>query len=141
MRGEPDAQVARTSDLTILDWNGGHSNFAAYTLREYQPGEAVSTEARWEVNAPYFIHLPNSSDLSQGTPAISEHAYVGVRTKLAGQWHYGWILFTEYKWPAMWAYETEPNTPIDIPVPAPHAAAGLMFLAAAGVLAPRRSRA
>ncbi|GMV26652.1 MAG: hypothetical protein AMXMBFR58_26830 [Phycisphaerae bacterium] len=138
MRGEPGAEVAQITDPKLFDWNGGTNNFIAYSLREYGPGERIRSDARWRENAIYFIHLPNSMSLSEGTPCISDLAYVGVRTRIAGQWHYGWILIADHDVPLAWAYETEPNTPIDIPIPAP--SAGLIFLAAAGVLAPRRSR-
>lgn len=139
MTGEPGAEVAQLTDPKLFDWNGGTNNFIGYTLREYFTAEHVQSEARWRANAIYFVHLPNSMSLSGGTPCISDLAYVGVRTKIAGQWHYGWILFADYDTPLAWAYETEANTPIAIPVPTP--SAGLVLIAAAGVLVPRRSRA
>lgn len=65
--------------------------------------------------------------LEEGTPAVGNPAYLGVRVKMAdNQWHYGWIYFTEYAWPTMWAYETEPNVPIQVPVPGPAVCAGLI---------------
>ncbi|MBL8964845.1 MAG: PEP-CTERM sorting domain-containing protein [Phycisphaeraceae bacterium] len=133
--GEPGMQTAKTTNPVTIDWNG-HLFFSQHPTREYHPGESVSIADNWDIESIYFYHLPHTWDLTKGTPAISEAAYLGVRTQIAGRWHYGWILFTEYKWPAMWAYETTPDTPIEIPVPAP----GALPLAALGLFAAGRRR-
>ncbi|MCC6428722.1 MAG: hypothetical protein IT435_18110 [Phycisphaerales bacterium] len=137
LRGEPSAEVVQTTELKVLEWNGGF--VAGYMLREFEGGEQVQVNARWRFTAPYFYHFPFSDDLAFGTPAISESAFVGVRTTIAGRWHYGWILFTDLKWPYMWAYETEPDMPIQIPVPAPSAGICLT-IASLGLCSRQRQR-
>jgi hypothetical protein len=51
--------------------------------------------------------------------------YVGVRISIDGRWHYGWILWTPRlldasrgtgTFPAAWALESEPDTPIRTPL-------------------------
>ncbi|MCC6426199.1 MAG: hypothetical protein IT435_05205 [Phycisphaerales bacterium] len=122
--GEAGVQIARTDDLVILPWDD--SQVASFPVRDYQSGEMVTSAASWRWGAPYFFHLPFSFSLDEGTPAIGDPAYVGVRVMSAdNQWHYGWIYFTEYAWPVMWAYETEANVPIQIPVPGPGVGAGV----------------
>lgn len=135
--GEAGVQVARTDELVILPWDD--SQVASYPVRDYQPGETVASAASWRWGAPYFFHLPFSYSLEEGTPAIKNPTYVGVRVKLAdNQWHYGWIYFTDYAWPMMWAYETEANASIQIPIPGP-GVGGCMIVCGLG-LSSRRHR-
>ncbi|MBX3392560.1 MAG: hypothetical protein KF787_07920 [Phycisphaeraceae bacterium] len=135
LRGESGVETAKTSDWVMINWNG--NDYLLQPTREYLSGERVQSSDHWNIASTYFYHLPWTWDLTKGTPAISEAAYLGVRTRIAGRWHYGWILFTEYKWPAMWAYETTPDTPIEIPIPAPGAAC---ILLAGSMLITRRRR-
>jgi hypothetical protein len=119
---EGETEVEAATESKTLWWNGKWITPYAAT-REYFSGEYIAHDAIWNSQSNYFFHLPFSGSLSEGTPAISELAYIGVRTKLNGQWHYGWILFEDFMTPLMWAYETQPNTPIQIPVPVPSTAA------------------
>lgn len=116
---EGDEVEIATEEKTLW-WNGRPITPYAAT-REYYQGEHVAPDALWFEQSNYFFHLPFSGSLSEGTAAISPRAYLGIRAKLDGQWHYGWILFEDFKTPLMWAYETEADTPIQIPVPAPSA--------------------
>ena len=134
-QGEPGAQTARTSDWVELLWN--NMMIGVKPTREYFYGEHVMQPDNWLSVSTYYYLLPHSFSLAGGTPAISVAAYLGVRTQVAGRWHYGWILFTEYLTPAMWAYETTPDTPIEIPIPAPGSAC---ILLAGSLLITRRRR-
>ncbi len=120
LEGQTGLQTARTTDLVVLDWNNTHG--ATRPTRNYEPGERVTESDNWNTASIYFVHLPFSYSLEEGTPLIGDPSYLGVRVKMAdNQWHYGWIYFTDYAWPTMWAYETEANVPIQIPVPGPGA--------------------
>lgn len=134
--GESGAEAAKTTDVVSLYWNDHYVHVRP--TRDYAPGETVSVSDNWSTSSTYFYHLPFSSDLSQGTPAIGDHAYLGVRVKMTdAQWHYGWILFIDFKTPVMWAYETEPNVPVQIPVPGP-SAAGLVIVVGLGLRSRQR---
>ncbi len=135
--GEDGVESARTTDVVSLYWNDHHYLHVRPT-RDYSSGEAINAGDNWNGGSTYFYHVPNSSDLGKGTPAISDHAYLGVRVKMTDQqWHYGWILLIDYKTPVMWAYETEPNVPVQIPVPSP-AGGSIVILAGFGVHPRRR---
>ncbi len=115
---ESGVQVAKTTDYKFISWED--QVFVVKPIRDYTAGETVATSDNWVVGETYFYHLPFSYSLEEGTSAIGDPAYLGVRVKMAdNQWHYGWIYFTQYAWPTMWAYETEANVPIQIPVPGP----------------------
>ncbi|MCK6477295.1 MAG: hypothetical protein L6Q35_10735 [Phycisphaerales bacterium] len=137
--GELDVQTARTTDLVKIKWSDDFPPYHVWATRDYLPGEHVGEDARWDTESPYFFHEPFSSSLDEGASAVGDPAYLGVRVKMAdNQWHYGWIYFTEYKWPAMWAYETEPNTPIQVPVPGP--SIGMSAMVGVFGLCSRRNR-
>ncbi len=136
--GEEGAQAAKTTAGVTIDWNGFHFT-SQHPTRDYAPGEVVTESDNWGISSTYFYHLPFSYSLEEGTPAIGDPAYLGVRVKMTdNQWHYGWIYFTEYQWPVKWAYETEAIVPIQVPVPAP-AAVTLMSVAGLGLCSRRRS--
>ncbi|MCC6425916.1 MAG: hypothetical protein IT435_03750 [Phycisphaerales bacterium] len=134
--GEDGVQTPLTDEPVLLWWNDLW--IAARVTREYSPGEMISPQADWNRASEYFFHLPFSDDLSEGTPAISPLAYIALRVKIADRWHYGWILFAEYDVALQWAYETEPDTPIQVPIPAP--GAGLLALVGGFCFSQRRSR-
>jgi hypothetical protein len=135
--GEDGVRTAKTTDTVRITWNDQF--FFVKPTRDYAPGESVSVSDNWKLESTYFWHLPFSISLKVGSPAIGNPAYVGVRVKMPDdQWRYGWILFSEYQFPMAWAYETEPNTPIQIPVPAPAGAA--MCLATGVMMSLRRQR-
>jgi hypothetical protein len=119
--GEGNAQTAGTTN-------------DANATRDYNAGELVGSSDNWSGGNVYYWHLPFSSDLTTGTPVITENAHLGVRVRLAdNQWHYGWIHFIDYRTPIAWAYETEPNVPIQIPVPSPSAATMLLALSTTAI--------
>jgi hypothetical protein len=134
--GEEGVETPLTDDPVPLFWN--NEWIVPRVTREYLPGESISAQANWKRASPYFFHLPFQDSLSQGTPAISSLAYVGLRVKIANRWHYGWILFAEYDIALQWAYETEPDVPIQVPVPAP--SAGILMMAGACYFTQRRRR-
>jgi hypothetical protein len=134
--GEAGVETPLTDDLVRLWWN--EHWISVKVSREYLSGESISGQAHWNRASEYFFHLPFSDSLSQGTPAISDLAYIGVRVKIANRWHYGWILFAEYDIALQWAFETEPDVPIQVPVPAP--SAGILMMAGACFLTHRRRR-
>ncbi|MCC6427029.1 MAG: hypothetical protein IT435_09440 [Phycisphaerales bacterium] len=115
--GEDGVQTPLTDEPVVLWWNDQW--IAPKVTREYFPGEVISSQADWKGSSTYFSHAPGSDTLSEGTPAISPLAYIALRVKIADRWHYGWILFAEYDIALQWAYETEPDTPIQVPIPAP----------------------
>jgi hypothetical protein len=131
-----DSEVADIGYQIEVDWNG--MTLGTHSIREYDAGEYVDSSAAWRFGCQYFLHLPFSTDLNTGTPLISTLAYLGVKRVVGNQINYGWILLKDYTKPVIWAYETEPNTPIQIPVPTP---AGLAVGGIVGVFASlRRSR-
>jgi len=134
--GEAGVETPQTDEGVFLWWNDQW--IKPRITREYLPGELITTEANWEQRSNYFYHLPFSGEFSEGTPAISELAYIAVRTKLSDRWHYGWILFADYMTPLKWAYETEPDVLIQVPVPAPGVAVG--FVLGGVFFTPRRTR-
>ncbi|HLO39472.1 MAG TPA: hypothetical protein VK176_00505 [Phycisphaerales bacterium] len=108
-------------------------------IREYQSSEFVSGDGKWFTWAGYYYSLPFSFGMTGGLPWIDDLTYFGVRIKNADNTYtYGWVLFEDYSKPLMWAYETTPNTPIQIPVPAP-ASLGVM-LGCAGLATCTRHR-
>jgi hypothetical protein len=134
--GEEGVRIAETTDVVRITWNDQF--LFVKPTRDYAPGELVSESDSWKLGSTYFWHLPFSTSFEGGTSGIGDPAYVGVRVMMNNQWHYGWIYFTEYQWPLAWAYEAEPNTPIQIPVPAPAGAA--MCLATGMMMSFRRQR-
>ncbi len=136
--GEAGVETAKTTKEVTIDWNGFHF-VGQHPTRDYAPGESVTASDNWNKASRYFYHLPFSYSLEEGTPAIGDPAYLGVRVKMAdNQWHYGWIYFTEYQWPSKWAYETDANVPIQVPVPGPSVA---LFASVVGLsLSSRRHR-
>jgi hypothetical protein len=135
--GEGGVETAETTNIVKIIWNDEILN--VYPARDYQAGEAVQSTDRWGDQSTYYWHLPFSSDLTTGTPGISTDAYLGVRVKMAdNQWHYGWIRFIDYRTPIAWAYETEPNVPIQIPVPSPGIAS--ISLVLSGIVLRMRNR-
>ncbi len=112
---EDGASIAEYDDLIQLPW--WEYTMSVRCVRDYAAGEHVSVGDNWNTHSVYFWHYTDGS----GPSGIGDPAYLGVRVMMSGQWHYGWILFSEYQWPLAWAYETEPNTPIQIPIPAPSA--------------------
>jgi hypothetical protein len=129
------AQAAKTTDFVLIEWNG--TSALQKPLREYFFNEAVSASDNWQGIGVYFYYLPGYDDFNHGTSAISNLAYLGVRTKINNKFHYGWILLEDYTNPVMWAYETIPETPIQIPVPAPP---GVLALVCAALIHSRRQR-
>lgn len=128
--------TAETSDLVKIIWR--EEVFNVYTTREYSVGESVQGLDNWRDQSSYYWHLPFSSDLTTGAPAISANSYLGVSVKMAdNQWHYGWIHFVDYKTPIAWAYETAPNVPIQIPVPAP--TSGIIAMTLCSIISMKRS--
>jgi hypothetical protein len=136
MRGENGAEITQTTDWKDLYWNG--SWHSSKPLREYQVEEPVSADDQWSTWAKYYYSLPHSFGMEGGLPWIADLAYFGVRIKNANNTYtYGWVLFEDWSKPLMWAYETTPNTPIQIPIPTPGA---LGFGLACTVWAGRRRR-
>lgn len=134
--GVGDSKVARLNQETEFEWN--NMTISLRPLREYAPGQKVDSDANWYYLGTYYYHMPFSESFSNGTPFISELAYVGVQRVVDGQVNYGWILLKEYTTPVMWAYETEVGVPIQIPIPA--APTGTAALVAAVHLGTRRHR-
>ncbi|MCC6428041.1 MAG: hypothetical protein IT435_14625 [Phycisphaerales bacterium] len=135
--GESGAEIARTTDWVWIDWQD--LILKVKPARDYAPGEFVTSSDNWIYQTDYYWHLPFDEKYETGSPGIGEPAYLGVRVKMAdNQWHYGWIYFTDYQWPLAWAYETEPNTPIQVPIPAP--SAGMLMLVGISRFIQRRSR-
>lgn len=124
--GEGESRVARLDHEIVIEWN--NIELSVLPLREYMPGETIGTEASWYFFGSYYYHLPFSELFSNGTPLVSELAYVGVKRVVDGQVNFGWILLQDYTKPVMWAYETEPGVPIQVPIPS--APAAVMFLVA-----------
>ncbi|GMV24792.1 MAG: hypothetical protein AMXMBFR58_08230 [Phycisphaerae bacterium] len=134
--GESGAEVAWHDGFKEYTWNG--ETVSTIPLREYEDTEFVASNSTWDHWGMHFWALPFSFDFAGGTPLIEPLAYLGVRIKTGvNSYNYGWILFEDWTNPIMWAYETTPNTPIQISVPTP----GPFTLASAAscvVLAGRR---
>jgi hypothetical protein len=111
------SNTSQTVDFVLIEWNG--TTALQKPLREYSLGQSIAATDNWQGVGVYFYYLPFSDDFDSGTSAISRLAYFGVRTKINNKFHYGWVLLENYTTPIMWAYETVPETPIQIPVPAP----------------------
>ncbi len=126
IQSEGTNRVAETTLPVQIDWKD--DVFFVRTLREYFGGEQVDGSANWKSYALYFFHLPNTENLSKGTAAISNDAYFGVQVSVDGQLHHGWIRFVNYTTPVAWAYETQPDTPVQIPVPPPTSGANMLIL-------------
>jgi hypothetical protein len=135
--GESGVEIAKTTDPTLIMWQD--QMYSVRMARDYAQGELVGGADNWNADAHYYWHRAFQEDFVTGTPGIGDPAYIGVRVKLAdNQWHYGWIYLSEYQWPLAWAFETEPNVPIQIPVPAP--AASMLMLVATATTARRSNR-
>ncbi|MCC6427018.1 MAG: hypothetical protein IT435_09385 [Phycisphaerales bacterium] len=125
--GEREVQTARTTEIKHLFWKDHYIHVKP--TRDYLEGELVASSDNWDGQSTYFWHLPWDATFDVGTPGIGTDAYLGVRVKMAdNQWHYGWIHYLDYMTPIAWAYETEPNTPIQIPVPSPSASLYLVMM-------------
>jgi hypothetical protein len=129
------SETARTTGSIKLYWN--NQDIFVTPTREYTPSELVISDANWRSASTYFYHNPFSDDFVNGAPAISSLAYVGVRIIESEGYRYGWILLEDYTKPVMWAYETQIGVPIQIPVPGPGVASGVLF-ALMSAVAPRR---
>jgi hypothetical protein len=137
--GEDGVRTAKTTDTVRITWNDQF--LFVKPTRDYTPGESVASSDNWDLASTYFWHLPFSISLKVGTPGIGDPAYLGVRVKMSDdQWRYGWIYFTDYTTPLMWAYETEPNTPIQIPIPAPSVVGFIVLAGVRGIVMRSRRR-
>ncbi len=129
-------EIAFNEEPKHYTWNGGP--ITTTPVNEFLPGEQVDQEFRWEAWGMHFFALPFSVSMDGGTPLIEPLAFLGVRIKNGpNSYNYGWILYENWTNPLMWGYETTPNTPIQIPVPAPGAA---MVMVGVPVVAARRGR-
>lgn len=137
VRGEDGAEITQTDDWEVYHWDERWR--WQMPLREYQGGESITADQKWFSYAAYYYSLPFDFGMEGGLPWIADLAYFGVRIKNANNtYNYGWVLFEDWSKPLMWAYETTPNTPIQIPVPAP-SAAGLVLLGTAWTCRRRRA--
>ncbi|MCC6428534.1 MAG: hypothetical protein IT435_17160 [Phycisphaerales bacterium] len=122
--GESNASVSLYDGYKTYEWNG--DTITTVPIMEYQPGAFVVSSDKWNQLGMHYFALPFTYEMDGGTPLIAPLAYLGVRIKTGpSSYNYRWILFEDWTNPLMWAYETTPNTPIQIPIPAP--AAWLMF--------------
>ncbi|HLO39473.1 MAG TPA: hypothetical protein VK176_00510 [Phycisphaerales bacterium] len=136
MQGEQGTEIADAESGKDVYWNG--SNHWTVPMREYEWGQSVQSHDNWASYAVYYYSLPFSFGMTGGLPWIDDLTYFGVRIKnVDNTYTYGWVLFEDWSKPLMWAYETTPNTPIQIPIPAPNAL-GLML--AGTTLTLRRKR-
>jgi hypothetical protein len=85
-------------------------------------GEALSEDTIW--GDVMYQRTMDYYRRSCGNAYRFEGPYIGVRLKIDGQWHYGWIDWRlravpattpSRVFPAAWALESEPNTPIRTP--------------------------
>ncbi len=107
-------------------------------VNEFSQGELVDPARDWRAYGLHYVSLPFSMDMRGGAPLISDLAFLGVRIRNGpNSYNYGWILYENWTNPLMWGYETTPNTPIQIPVPAPGAA---MVMVGLPLVAARRGR-
>ncbi len=136
IRGVQGAETTHANEWKDQFWNG--SWHSTVPIREYQSNVSVSADGKWFTWAGYYYSLPHSFGMEGGLPWIADLAYFGVRIKNANNtYNYGWVLFEDWSKPLMWAYETTPNTPIQIPIPTP-GAAGLVLIGTAWTCRRRR---
>ncbi len=137
--GDATTEMAQSDVPKLYEWKDELFLFKA--AREYGPNETVDGDDTWRLSVPHYWSLPFNFGFEGGTPLIAPLTYLGVRIKSAANtYNYGWILFENWSDPVAWAYETTPNTPIQIPVPAPASAVFVMATLAASATPRRRSR-
>ncbi|MCC6425812.1 MAG: hypothetical protein IT435_03220 [Phycisphaerales bacterium] len=133
--GDPGTELAWNEDFKTYFWNGGP--LTTIPLNEFAPGEFVDSSYTWKRYGLHYLALPFSFEMNGGTPLIAPLAYLGVRIKTGpASYNYGWILYENWTNPLMWAYETTPNTPIQIPIPTP----GALAVGITGIIVLRRRR-
>ncbi len=118
--GLSDSRVAVGPTKLIDDPEGEPHPFVF--VEEFMPGDTVDAAADFG-NLSGAIRVYNwqtSPSINMNVP--SDGGFAGVRIILNGHVHYGWIEFTDAgglgpNQPIRWAYETEPDKPIMIPIP------------------------
>jgi hypothetical protein len=115
---DQDVRVAIEDTEKKFTWNG--QSLSLQPLRAYAAGEMILPNHLWPSTAMHYLSLPFIYDFQGGTPLIPDLAYFGVRVKTGtNQYNYGWVLFENWTNPLIWAYETEINKPIQVPIPSP----------------------
>ncbi|MCC6426205.1 MAG: hypothetical protein IT435_05235 [Phycisphaerales bacterium] len=127
IRGEGGPELAWNEEFITYILDG--ETRSTIPLNEFASGELVDSTYDWRVYGLHYVTLPFSFDMNGGAPLIAPLAYLGVRIKTGPtSYNYGWILYENWTNPLMWAYETTPNTPIQIPIPAPATLAPMFTL-------------
>ncbi|MBC7771034.1 MAG: hypothetical protein H7210_00930 [Pyrinomonadaceae bacterium] len=84
-------------------------------------GPTAASGTTWQTGADHAVGLGAGAELLIEVPA-----YVGVRVRIDGDWHYGWMHLETFTFPggvaaysvSEWSYETNPNAPIVVGGPA-----------------------
>jgi hypothetical protein len=89
--------------------------------RRFAPGESIGPNEDWSSTADHSWE----TILSGAIPLLGDEPIIGFRAGTSGEYRYGWIelgprqlpppYWTFYH-PVRWAYETELNTPITVPI-------------------------
>lgn len=119
--GRLDDGVVRVASSGVEEVVQSCGQYFVTPIAEFESEEAVGPDATYVESEPASVFSWNASAI----PFLGDHAYIGVRLEIDGAFHYGWI---EVEWqptpaysarylPQSWAWETESDTPITIPVP------------------------
>jgi uncharacterized protein (TIGR03382 family) len=101
------------------DW-GWPSKHTHHLAKVFQPGDVIGPDAMYEDSITVNASVKNlSGDYVFYDFWNNAEGYLGIRLTIAGKTHYGWMQVDKYCYKAIsWAYETSPNTPIAVPIPA-----------------------
>jgi hypothetical protein len=111
------AQVAREEGYWVpSDWD-----LWVAPITVFEPGDVVGPNQIWGGDATTSYWTADTD----GESFLGSDSYIGVRVEVAGQYYYGWIQLQK-SWgvqslnpytPTRWAYETDPDTPIEVTAP------------------------